>query len=67
MRGRGVLGGGVDAIDVGLVYIFYTHAIFLDQAEGRFESLFLCVHFFKLIFCFRAFDAFNLYHFVRLI
>jgi hypothetical protein len=66
VRGRGGLGGGIDAIDVGLVYTFYTHAIFLNQAKGRFEGLLLCVHIFELIFRFRAFDALNLYHLVRL-
>jgi hypothetical protein len=66
VRGRGVPGGGIDAIDVGLVYTFYTHAIFLNQAKGSFEGLLLCVHIFELILCFRAFDALNLYHLVRL-
>jgi len=66
VRGRDVLGGGIDAIDVGLVYTFYTHAIFLNQAKGSFEGILLCVDIFELIFCLRAFDALNLYHLVRL-
>ena len=66
MCGHGVLEGGIDAIDVGLVYTFYTHAIFLNQAKGGFKGLLLCVHVFELIFCFRAFDSFDLYHLVRL-
>lgn len=66
MRGRGVLGGGIDAIDVGLLYTFYTHAVFLNQAKGSFEGLLLRVHILKLIFCFGTFDALNLYHLVRL-
>ena len=66
MCGGAVLRGSIDAIDVWLVYIFYTHTIFLDQAKGRFKGVLLCVHIFELIFCFCAFDAFNLYHLVRL-
>ena len=66
MRGRGVLGGGFDAIDLRLVYTFYTHAIFLNQAKSSFEGILLCVYIIELIFCFRAFDALNLYHLVRL-
>jgi hypothetical protein len=46
-----VLGRGVDPIDVRLMYIFYTYAIFLNQAKGGFESLLLCVHIFELILC----------------
>jgi len=63
---NGVLGRGVDAIDLGLVNNFYTHTIFLNQTKGRFERLLLCVHIYELIFCFCAFDALNLYHLVRL-
>jgi hypothetical protein len=66
VRSRGVLAGDIHSIDVGLVYTFYTHAIFLNQAKGSFEGLLLCVHILELIFCFRAFDALNLYHLVCL-
>jgi hypothetical protein len=66
VRSRGVLGRDIDSIDVGLVYTFYAHAIFLDQAKGSFEGLLLCVHILELIFCFRAFDALNFNHLVRL-
>jgi hypothetical protein len=67
VRGRGALVRGIDAVDVRLVFTFYTHTIFLNQAKGRSEGLLLCVHIFELIFRFRAFDALNLYHLVRLV
>jgi hypothetical protein len=64
--GGAVLGGDVDAVDVRMMYVLYTHAIFLNQAKGSFQSFLLCVHILELIFCFCALDAFNLYHFIRL-
>lgn len=64
--GGAVLVRGVVPVDVRLMYIFYTYAIFLNQAKGGFESLLLCVHIFELILCRCALDALNLYHLVRL-
>jgi hypothetical protein len=58
--------GSVDAIYMGLVYAFYTHAIFLDQTKRSFESLFFGVHILELILCFCTLDALYLYHLVRL-
>jgi hypothetical protein len=35
--GGGVLGGGaIDAVDMRVMYILYTHAIFFNQTKGSF-------------------------------